>query len=267
MAEKQLYVASRKHLNDAVTAEEQGNISEAVFSYHQGITLLHQAAETCVDPQKKIEYRKRANDYLTRAEELKEQLRQSKKQEAEPKEKLSTSKKQEEAGGGSLKDHVQIEIAAGATGYGYNTVFGPYLDDRLTAAAVRDPYIRSNAQMYNLQRFCEVLIEGAPNLKKVFLLTSQDAHKQREVQQQVEGLNDIKSVLASRNIEFIYTFKETLHDREIRFNNDWIVKIGRGLDYFDRLDGRFAIGSGNYNLRKCRRTTIDIFRKSSVVEM
>ena len=41
----------------------------------------------------------------------------------------------------------QIEIAAGATGYGYNTVFGPYLDDRLTAAAVRDPYIRSNAQV------------------------------------------------------------------------------------------------------------------------
>ena len=62
----------------------------------------------CVDPQKKNEYRKRANDYLTRAEELKEQLRQSKKQEAEPKEKLSTSKKQEEAGGGSLKDHVQV---------------------------------------------------------------------------------------------------------------------------------------------------------------
>ena len=30
---------------------------------------------------------------------------------------------------------------------------------------------------------------------------------------------------------------EYMHDREIRIDNGWIVKIGRGLDFFQKPDG------------------------------
>ena len=46
----------------------------------------------------------------------------------------------------------------------------------------------------------------------------------------------------------------------IRFNNGWIIKIGRGLDYFKRT-GQYSIGFCNMDLRRCHETTIDIFHR------
>jgi ATP-dependent Lon protease len=49
---------------------------------------------------------------------------------------------------------------------------------------------------------------------------------------QQEQLDEIKESLAKRNIELIVRYDHYLHDREIRLSNGWIIKIGRGLDYF-----------------------------------
>jgi ATP-dependent Lon protease len=49
---------------------------------------------------------------------------------------------------------------------------------------------------------------------------------------QQEQLDEIKESLAKRNIELVIRFDPYLHDREIRLSNGWIIKIGRGLDYF-----------------------------------
>lgn len=37
---------------------------------------------------------------------------------------------------------------------------------------------------------------------------------------------EIKESLAKRNVELIIQYSSSLHDREIRFSNGWIVKIG-----------------------------------------
>ena len=51
-----------------------------------------------------------------------------------------------------------------------------------------------------------------------------------------------------------------MHDREIRIDNGWTVKIGRGLDFYQKPDGWFGIGSNDLLLRKCLETKVDIFK-------
>ena len=54
-------------------------------------------------------------------------------------------------------------------------------------------------------------------------------------------------------------YSETLHDREIIFDNGWIIKIGCGLDYFKSHKGRSSIGFCDMDLRECHATSIDIY--------
>jgi ATP-dependent Lon protease len=50
------------------------------------------------------------------------------------------------------------------------------------------------------------------------------------------------------------------HDREIKLDNGCSIKIGRGLDFYQRPSSWFEIGANDLNLRKCLETTVDIFR-------
>ncbi len=54
---------------------------------------------------------------------------------------------------------------------------------------------------------------------------------------------------------------EYMHDREIRIDNGWIVKIGRGLDFFQKPDSWFSVGANDLSLRRCLETKVDIYRK------
>jgi ATP-dependent Lon protease len=51
-----------------------------------------------------------------------------------------------------------------------------------------------------------------------------------------------------------------MHDREIRLDNGWIIKIGRGLDFYQKPNGWFEIGANDLFLRKCLETKVDIFK-------
>ena len=51
-----------------------------------------------------------------------------------------------------------------------------------------------------------------------------------------------------------------LHDREIRLDNGWVVKIGRGFDIYQKPGDWFEIGSNDLDLRPCLETTVDIFK-------
>lgn len=45
----------------------------------------------------------------------------------------------------------------------------------------------------------------------------------------------------------------------LRFNNGWLVKIGRGLDIYKPV-GKYTIGSHSYKFRPCKKTIVDIFK-------
>ncbi|XP_019066066.1 MIT domain-containing protein 1 isoform X3 [Fukomys damarensis] len=126
------------------------------------------------------------------------------------------------------KYHKQIKIEENATGFGYESLFKEYLNETVTEVWIEDAYIRHTHQGYG-------------NV------------------QQSSGLEEIKESLRKHGVLLEIEYSSSIHDREIRFNNGWIIKIGRGLDYFKRPQGRFFLGFCDFDLRPCHETTVDIF--------
>jgi ATP-dependent Lon protease len=150
-----------------------------------------------------------------------------------------------------------IDILYGDSGYTYESIVGPYLDNA-KEIKVEDPYIRANHQILNFVRFCEALIKS-PSVKKISLITCYD--DQTDVRFMAEKLEELKQSLLEVDVELSVSVDENLHDREIRIDNGWIVKIGRGLDFYQRPDSWYGVGSNDLALRKCLATKVDIFKE------
>jgi ATP-dependent Lon protease len=147
-------------------------------------------------------------------------------------------------------------ITYDSIGYSYETIIVPYLAGAKTVV-IEDPYIRATHQVQNFIRFCEAILKEA-TVKKIQLITSYDDHT--DVQEMAERLEDVKQSLIELGVELDIKINENLHDREIRIDNGWTVKIGRGLDFFQKPDSWFSVGSNDLSLRKCLETKVDIFK-------
>ncbi len=75
-----------------------------------------------------------------------------------------------------------------------------------------------------------------------------------------EKLEYLKQSLFDMDVFLDIELNPNLHDREIRFDNGWIIKIGRGLDFYQKPNNWYEVGSYNFSLRKCLETKIDIFK-------
>lgn len=146
-------------------------------------------------------------------------------------------------------------ITYDSTGYSYESVIVPYLVGA-KSVVIEDPYIRATHQVQNFIRFCEAILKQ-PTVRKIQLITSYD--EQTNVQELAERLQNVKQSLLELDVELDIKINENLHDREIRIDNGWIVKIGRGLDFFQRPDSWFSVGANDLALRKCLETKVDIF--------
>ncbi len=147
-------------------------------------------------------------------------------------------------------------IRYGETGHSFETIVGPYLGGA-KEVIVEDPYIRMTHQLQNLVRFCEAMVKLSA-VRKIRLVTTYENQEQlADVQQKFE---DIKQSLLERDVEFDLRFHPNLHDREIRVDNGWTIKIGRGLDFYQKPTTWFDIGANDLTLRKCLETKVDIFR-------
>lgn len=220
---------SKPFLKKAIAFDRENKKDEAVENYADGITMLL-AAMSCDDTAEtsKEVLREKISKYLGRAEMLKGQIKP---------EVVSVE---------------QIHIGHNDTGFGYEKIFKRCVDNNLAEINVRDAYIILPYQVLNFVRFCELFVLHAPNLKTIRLWTRYD--------DKAEGLlKQLKDSLVSHNIELEICYDDSFHDREIRFNNGWMVKIGRGLNYFQGT-GHYEIGSCDLNLRKCLETSIDIFK-------
>jgi len=147
-------------------------------------------------------------------------------------------------------------ILYGDTGHDYASIVGPYLTGA-KAVVVEDPYVRMPHQIQNFVRFCETVVQHSV-VKKIRLITGHDMIPSRaEIE---EKLNDLKQSLLDIDIVLEFEFNLNLHDREIRIDNGWMVKIGRGLDFYQKPDSYYSIGTYDLSQRKCLETKIDIFR-------
>ncbi|XP_076989968.1 MIT domain-containing protein 1 isoform X2 [Tamandua tetradactyla] len=198
-------------LKRAVELDLESRYQQALVCYQEGIDLLIQVLKGTKDDAKKQNLRKKISDYMDRAENIKKYLDQEKE---------------------DGKYHKQIKIEENATGFSYESLFQEYLSETVTEVWIEDPYIRQTHQLYNFLRFCEMLIKRPCKVKTIHLLTSLDEGCGKE--KQSSGLKEIKESLKNHGVLLELEYSSSIHDREIRFNNGWMIKIGRGLDYFQK---------------------------------
>ena len=147
-------------------------------------------------------------------------------------------------------------IMYGDIGHSYESIMSPYLKGVKTLV-IEDPYIRLPHQIQNFVRFCECALK-AGTVKKINLITGYDDNTQ--LADIAEKLGELKQSLLEMDVVLEIELNPNIHDREIRLDNGWIIKIGRGLDFYQKPGGRFEIGSNDLSLKKCLETKVDIFR-------
>jgi ATP-dependent Lon protease len=147
-------------------------------------------------------------------------------------------------------------ILYGDMGHSYESILCRYLQSA-KSVVIKDPYIRLQHQIQNFVRFCETLLK-AGTVKKISLITGYDDKTQ--LADIAEKLDELKQSLLKLDVELEVKLNPNIHDREIRLDNGWVVKIGRGLDFNQKPGGWFDVGATDLSLRKCLETKVDIFR-------
>lgn len=142
------------------------------------------------------------------------------------------------------------------TGYTYDTIFLPYFIGA-KKITIEDPYIRVTHQVQNFLRFCETALK-AETVKEIKLITSYD--DQTRLSDLKDQLEDLKQSLLDRDIVLDIEFNTNMHDREVYTDNGWSIKIGRGLDFYQKPSSWFEVGTSDLSLRKCLETNVDIFK-------
>ncbi|CAI8046621.1 MIT domain-containing protein 1 [Geodia barretti] len=151
-----------------------------------------------------------------------------------------------------------VQVRPGDKGHSYSSVFGGCMDGNVESISVRDPYIRARHQLHNFVRFCELAVRNCRRLKAICLITGREPQTESL---QASSLKELEESLKDYSVVLTVEYSDTLHDREIRFSNGWIVRMGRGLDYFQKSKGQFTIGCNDFDLRPCHETTIEIYHR------
>ena len=147
-------------------------------------------------------------------------------------------------------------IRFGDSGHSYESVMAEYLPGA-TKVRVEDPYVRITHQYQNFVRFCEMIVSHS-TIRHIHLVTGyDDMHQRADAESKFQ---DLAQSLLELDIVLEVSFDPNLHDREIRLDNGWVIKIGRGLDFYQRPITWYDIGSNDLTLRKCLETKVDIYR-------
>ena len=176
--------------------------------------------------------------------DIPEPITEEKDDEAEPEPEIPELKEQ------------HYTIFYGDMGFSYETVIGPYLKGA-KEVTIEDPYIRVTHQIQNFIRLCETFVKQA-TIRKINLITSYD--DKTNLSEMRDNLEELKQSLLEIDIILDIKLDPNMHDREIRIDNGWVIKIGRGLDFYQKPQSWFEIGVNDLSLRKCLETKVDIFR-------
>lgn len=152
-----------------------------------------------------------------------------------------------------------IDIKEGQTGVSFRRLFGPYLKGAKAVTLV-DPYLRFDYQIHNLMSFIELL---EPEDQGISLQVITAAGSNEEEVELSEKLDQVQEGATAKRISFTYTFDRTKHDRMIETDTGWRITLGRGLDIFHRVEGRFSLGFIDQTQRKCKETSIIFARRPS----
>ncbi len=77
-----------------------------------------------------------------------------------------------------------------------------------------------------------------------------------------EAFAEIGESLAPSGIVFSYEFDEIGHDRSIELNKGWEIILGRGLDIFQKTNGKYDLAEFYQEKRLCKGCKIMYFSAS-----
>uniref|UniRef100_A0A1I7T3A7 MIT_C domain-containing protein n=1 Tax=Caenorhabditis tropicalis TaxID=1561998 RepID=A0A1I7T3A7_9PELO len=231
--EKSLLKKAGPILCDAVNDEKAGKLSRALVRYKQGIELIAQAMRKMpIGSEDRNKIMKNFAIYVRKVADL--EYRNKTSAEVD-----------------------QLRITANSIGHSYKEVFTRCCDAQLRMVHVQDAYIVAHHQLVNFVRFCELIVSLSANLLVITLLTGEDARKNQA------EFAELTRSLEKRGVTLLVDFSSTIHDREIIFDNGWVVKSGRGLDYFRPPEGKYILGAYDMAQRPCHETTIDFLKRKS----
>ena len=187
----------------------------------------------------------------------------------------------------------EIRIKENETGHGFESMLGGCFDETVTSIYIAEPWLLNSYQFDNFFRFTELVVKKSPNLKSFTLKTNAQSEKLEPIVDQTETkskkqkgwvnkkqkelrrlhetrklkskLKELKQSLFQRNIAFSWEFDTELHDRRIdvtcKDNGQWLILMGRGLDIYHKPEGKMNPGFYDLDLRKCRKTDVEIIFK------
>lgn len=144
------------------------------------------------------------------------------------------------------------------TNISYRMLFGDYLAGA-TNIIVKDPYIRLPYQLRNFMELANLIaeIKMPEDEVKLHLVTY---NNEDYISNSKESFAEIADSLAPVGIDFSYEFCETQHDRSIELNNGWKIILGRGLDIWQKTNGRYDLAEYSQERRLCKEFEVTIIQ-------
>ena len=155
-----------------------------------------------------------------------------------------------------LEPH-QAVLKDNQTGVSYKSLFGNYLKGA-THIVLQDPYIRLPYQFKNLLEFCVMLSNNKEPEDEISLeIISWNADDYKA--ESISCFEELQESVMNIGIQLSYKL-ESGHDRSIVANSGWKIILGRGLDIFEKIEGRFNIADIDQTRRKCKSCDITYLR-------
>ncbi|HZH71885.1 MAG TPA: BREX system Lon protease-like protein BrxL, partial [Mariniphaga sp.] len=265
-------------LSDSITTRDRDSVAKTFSGLVKVIfpdgTLTEEEAQLLLDAA--IECRKRVKQQLVKMDETFEEVDFSymihtsgKKKEVETleveelygiKKKVEDVTKEEKAATPeAILQPAQIQIRDNQSGVSYDSLFGAWLVGA-TNIQLTDPYIRMPYQVRNLMEFASLVVQKKePDSEvKLHLVTFNEESYLDEIK---KAFSEIAESLEPLGIFFTWEFNSLIHDRSIDMNNGWKIILGRGLDIFQKTNGRYDIAEYLQENRYCKECEVTIVKK------
>ncbi|MCL7762665.1 BREX system Lon protease-like protein BrxL [Polaribacter sp. Z014] len=135
------------------------------------------------------------------------------------------------------------------TGVSYKNLFGAYLKGG-NNITIQDPYIRLPYQFKNLLEFC-LMLSQIKDPEEEINLEVVTWNNEDFISDSIANFEEMQENVATIGINLTYRIEEH-HDRFIAADNGWKITLGRGLDIFEKIEGRFNVADIDQTKRKCK---------------
>ena len=105
------------------------------------------------------------------------------------------------------------------------------------------------------------IVKLATTKMNIFIVFQISYDDKTNISEMRDNLEELKQSLLEIDIVLEIKLDPNMHDREIRIDNGWVIKIGRGLDFYQKPNSWFEVGVNDLSLRKCLETKVDIYKQ------